>query len=186
MVRVVRQTIDETWDSSRAVSYAVDAIIIIATIGLVFGLIAVPLSQMVNDPDAPKKRAFLKLAHSVAAPTEFSLGEFTFMRSAGRSSQSAGSRNSVEIVEFEAAVVSKVRDAEISHLEKLFELKRSRIRQIVDQTVRGASTDELHDPSLKIVRLRTRYRLNKLLGRRVFDDVIFSHFRQFQMPAKPN
>ncbi len=114
-------------------------------------------------------------------PTEIYLGEFrSSSGSAQRAKESPGSQG-IRVVELEISGIMRGSTDEVVHFERGLGRYQNRIRAAITEIARGATDEELRDPAMQSMRQKIRGKLNRLFGRRQFEEIVFNHFRTYDL-----
>ena len=159
---------------------------IVGAISLVFGLIAgllIWLSDAASARDHAPRSADERAAPSVVnrAPTEIYLGAFYSANASPALAKQREDAEGVRIIEFELSGVMRGTIDEVVNLERKLERYQVRLQDAIMQITRGATDEELAEPSMDALRAKIRTKLNNLLGPKVFEEVVFDHFRVYDI-----
>jgi len=121
---------------------------------------------------------------------ELALGKYQVVRSFStvRSGQykttgRSGKGDSIQIVEIDARVVlNTFNKREIVRFHGTLKHHKYRLRQLFDETIRQATHETLTEPDLSTLRGMIRNGINTMIGTRLVEEILFTHFRSFRLP----
>jgi len=121
---------------------------------------------------------------------ELALGKFQVVRSSStlqsgqnKTTGRSGKGDSIRIVEIDARVVLNTFDKrEIVRFHGTLKHHKYRLRQLFDETIRQATHENLIEPDLSTLRGMIRNGINTMIGTKLVEEILFTHFRSYRLP----
>jgi flagellar basal body-associated protein FliL len=90
----------------------------------------------------------------------------------------------VFIVEIEASIIVQGTAGELLEAEALLKSHQHRIEEVIDETIRTATPENMAEADALVIRGRIRDRINEFFPRPFVKEVLFVHYRAFHTPIK--
>lgn len=111
---------------------------------------------------------------------EVYLGEYRTMRGTVQMAASLSGENKHRVVDFEVSAVIKGTVDETYAVEHKLRGYEQRVREVMNEVARKASEQDLIDPETRTIRAQICRKLNSLVGKKLFDGIVFSRFRVYE------
>jgi len=168
----------------------VEVLKIIGSITLLFGGVAWLLSGLANQHRTDKEVEELVeqgvLANSIPGdaetqqPVEVYVGEFTSTQGSASAAARHPDGEGVQVVEFEVFAVMQGTYESAVRLQQHLKQFHYRVRETMNIAVRSASEQELADPDARSLRENIRKRLNHMLDKPLFEEVVFTDYQVYE------
>ncbi|TWU08773.1 hypothetical protein CA54_40100 [Symmachiella macrocystis] len=162
-----------------------DIVKIVGSLSLVFAPVAgliVWFSHPVNgEHHAPEETVQSAQAAKSKEPTEVYLGEFSSVSGSAERAKTTPDSEGIRVVEFEVSGIMRGTKDEVIHFERRLAGYQNRIKAAMTEIARGATVGELNDAMTQSLRGKIRNKLNGLFRKPVFEEVVFGHFRMYEL-----